>query len=239
MIFNNIDFEEFLIVERINRNLLPPIEGDGVVIPGRPGRLSVPPTIGSGTISVDIRIIEDDLLTVQQVARKVAGLLFTTQPKVLKLRDEPGRYNYAMISGEIELQKVPISKVVGSSTLIFRCDDPLTYDENMKNESDISGKVLENKGTAKTKKAVISLDVLSTVSFVKITLKETLDHVQINQNLVSGDRVLIDLDREVVSVNDILVPVTLDSDFFEIPSGKFTINSNTGAMAITYKEAWY
>lgn len=235
MLFNSVDFENFVVVEYIRRPLMPPIRVHGVKIPGRPGIRFTESEMDEGNIEVDVRIIEKDRMQAQLQARHVAGLLYTTEPKKLILRDQPTTYNLAMISGDTDFEKFLHT---GFSTLKFNCPDPLSYSLTETVVNNIQGTTITNDGTYPAK-GVLTVKP-GAVTDLKITLQQTGEYIYIHGPLSKDDTVVINTEEEWVRLNGNLIMTRLDisSDFFALPVGTSRITTSSGTIQIKYRKRW-
>lgn len=235
MIFNEINFEDYLVVEYIRRPLLPPIEVHGVQIPGRAGQRFTKSELGENIIQVDIRIIEANRAQAQLKARQVAGLLYTTEPKKLILRDQPNTYNMAMISGDTDFEKFLHT---GFSTLSFVCKDPASYSLNETVIPNIQSREILNDGTLPSR-GILTVQPGNTTN-LRIVLQNTGEYIYLKDSFTSSDTIVIDMEEESIRLNGNLIMTRLDanSDFFDVPVGKSTITTTSGAIQLRYRRRW-
>lgn len=235
MIFNGIDFSDYFVVEYIRRQFLPPIEAVTVEVPGRVGNRFVKSKLDEGVVEVDIRIIEKTRLLAQQKARQMAGLLYTTEPKKLILRDTPDSFNLAILDGDMDFEKFLHT---GFTTLTFLCPDPSMYDLTETTIVNVQSKTIVNPGTLPSR-GILTVKP-GTRTNVKITLQNTGEYIHIEDSFIASDTVVIDMEEESVRKNDILIMDKLDinSDFFEIPTGNSTITTTGGTITVKYRRRW-
>ena len=236
MVFNNIDFTSLIKVEQIRRSVLPPQIINSYKIPGKIGNKFSKVDMGTALIEVDIRLIEKTRMNVQDKARELAGLLHATEPKELHLRDEPTRYNLAILSDSTNLEKFLFT---GFTTLNFLCVDPLAYSKE-KNMIELGpSTTILNSGTYEAS-GIITVYINSSVSYLEALLLESGEKVYIGENFVAGEIVIIDLENELVKKNDNLImnKVHVISDFFKLPVGEFTINLSSGTGILEFRKAW-
>lgn len=128
MIYNGYDLSDLLIVgEGLQRSIAPTNE---IFSTGRGGHGEryAGARMGSGIITVPIILIPDDkdVMTVEEMRRKVAGVLRAglKKPCKLILPDAPDVYHMAMLSGDTNLERLSYT---ASTTLTFKCLDPFGY----------------------------------------------------------------------------------------------------------------
>ncbi len=236
MNFNDVGFSEYLYVENIRRDLLPPISTISRKKPGKPGYFFIRNDLEARDIEVDVRLIENTREDVQRKARHLAGLLYTEKPEKLILRDEPDKFNLAILNGDTDLEKLFYT---GGTTLIFTCLDPLAYSINKIEAEFNNNTIIYNKGTNKAT-GVIKIHIKNNISFLEVKLKETGEKLYVQDNFTEGDQVVIDLENEFITKNgySVMKKLHLISDFFELPVGGFTIEINNGNSYIEFRERW-
>lgn len=236
MMFNDIDFTPYLKVENIRRDILPPRSIFSKKIPGRLGHRFIKVEMEPRTIEVDVRLIERNRKAVQEKVRQIAGMLHTTEPKKLILRDEPTRYNIAILSESTDIEKFVNT---GFATLRFLCLDPLSYSIEKNIIQLGQSTTIYNKGTFETT-GTINININNNTNYLEVLLVETGEKIYIEDNLTTGDKILINLQDEYVKKNDVLIMDKLHiiSDFFELPVGKFTIKLSSGTGTLEFREVW-
>ena len=189
--------------------------------------------MGPRLIEVDIRLIENTRKEVRQVARKLAGLLYKKEPKKLIFKEEPNKYELAILDGNTDLERLFFT---GFTTLVFLCPEPATYGE--KYIVDIGG-TMHNMGTYPSK-GIIKIEITEETDHLEVTLLSTGEFLYIDDNFDVGDIVVIDLEKEYVTKNDYsaMPNLYLESDFFEIPVGEFEITISSGNGILEFRERW-
>lgn len=237
MIFNGVDFTPYFVVEDVRRALLPPRALVSTKVSGAVGDQFLRLIQNQGKIEVDIRFIGTKDQVGIQKRRVAAGLLHTEGPQKLTLPDDPGRYNMAILSESTDLTKL---LGTASTTLTFICLDPLTYGQK-KTFNISTNPTMFNSGTFSAK-GVITINIVKNVNFIKAVLSNNGEYVRVNHNFAIGDKLVIDLGGEDVSKNNqpIMRDVDIESDFFDIPKGEFSIDlsSNAGAATLEFIERW-
>lgn len=236
MFFNGIDFDAHLKVERIRRDLLPPITIISTKVPTCIGNKFIRVEQGVGKIEVDIRLIEVNRQKVQDKVRMLAGLLHTDEPKKLILRDGPTKYNLAILSDETPVEKLFFT---GFTTLVFLCLNPLAYDINSTTISLAASTQINNTGTYEAT-GTITVNIASIISNLEVRQIETGENIYIEHTFAAGDVVVIDLEDETVKKNGnlIMTDVHLTSDFFVIPRALSTITLSSGSGTLEYRRRW-
>lgn len=234
MIFNNIDFGNYIKVEKVRTTILPPITNKTKEIPGKIGVLYNKNSLGPRYIEVEIRIIEKNKKKVRGKIGVLASLLYTKEPKELRFKEEPNKYYKAILDGSTDLDRFLYT---GFSILTFIALDPIAYGET-KTIDISSNTTIINQGSYKTT-GRITIEVTQSIGHIQVTQQNTGEYVYIEHDFVAGDEVIIDLDREYVTKNgySIMKDVYLESDFFDIPVGEFELTSSVPAT-LEYVERW-
>lgn len=123
MIFGGYDFSHLLVVEKIDRPLMPRISNDTVSVNGD-GCRTASITLQPMEIEVGVRIIEKDRAGYEKARREIAGRLFGREPRKLVLHDAPDLYCMAYLTDDTSVEKLLNT---GGVTLRFHCDDPVSY----------------------------------------------------------------------------------------------------------------
>lgn len=236
MIFGSVNLEDYVVVEYIRRPFLPTMEVHSTPIPGLFGNSFQKRTIGDIQIEVDVRIIEESRLAAQNVARTLAGLMAVPKPMKLYLRDEPGKFNMAILEGDMDYEKFLHT---GFVTLTFTCNDPTLYDDVITTYTNAQGTTKLNSGSLPTP-PIITIRNAGTGTDLKITETSTGDFVHITDTIINTDVIVFDMVRGSVRKNDILImdKVSILSDFFPILPGNFRINTTRGTMTISFRRRW-
>lgn len=235
MIYNNVVFDDFAVIEYVRRVLLP--SRDVVtqqMTNGRNQFLQV--TEGVVPIEVDVRTIAKTREEVFNNYDTMAKALSTYEPSPLFLRDKPGKYNLAVLSGETSLHTF---LETGFVTLIFECPDPFLYSEEETTLRNINGVNCLNRGSAPTDGLLtIKMEVSSNELILGIDSSNEI--IKINHGFTPGDVITVDLKTEdVIKNNTTVIPSNLSSTFFQIPPGFFTITASSGKVDLVFRERWY
>lgn len=235
MIYNGVTFDDFSVIEYVRRQLMPPrnivVKNTGGVHNHYSGL-----THSVAKIEVDVRTICDSRVEMLALYNVMATALATTEPQPLRLRDEPGKYNMAILDGSTDLNNYLNT---GFVTLVFATPDPYLYRERPEKLMNVNNIACLNRGGAPAN-GVVKITVGDTVSSVVVELLETKGYIKITQSFKQGDIITIDLEREDIWLNgDTYIPSDLISEFFLIPPGFFTIKSSTGSVDLEFTERWY
>ena len=144
------------------------------------------------------------------------------------------RYYIGEVIGEISMD----SQIKWNLfSLQFRCN-PIKYGE-AKSFDITQSPTIYNTGTYHTK-GIITIEITEEVDHIEVTLQNTGEFIYLEDSFVSGDKVVIDLEKEYISKNgySAMQNLYLESDFFRIPVGEFRITTNTGNTTLEYIERW-
>ena len=230
MKFNGHDFTNLLVVESIERSLMPSIYNRSKTIPDKIGSYFTDSNVGNGQIIVRCRIIKDTRYEVQETVREVAGLLYSKEPRKLELRDEPSLYNMAILSGMSDVGKYLHT---GYVELMFECHDPFAYGllelEKKLNEP------FEYRGGHSTPGIIDLLAPSDDLMVISNGNKE----IKLIYPFDGTQKVHVDLEKQNITINNnnAMKYLTLDSDFFTISPGKNIITTN-GEGVIKYRNRW-
>jgi predicted phage tail component-like protein len=172
----------------------------------------------------------------EQVLNKVEQINIWLKDKgKLEFWDMPDRYYMGEIADEIHmLQKITWNEFI----LIFNCD-PIKYGQTVTQYLDGEEKL--NNGTYEAE-GTINLTVTEPTSYIDVELINTGDFLYIEHEFLVGDYVEIDLKKQYVKKNNVLITKDLyiESDFFKIPSGNYLIKITPSTVLgnITYIEQW-
>lgn len=228
MNFNGVDFSDYFVVEGVERTLLPGIRN--AYAKSNHMNTEILPTV----IAVRIRLIENDDLSLVELKREVAGLLYTDKPAKLVLYDDPTRYDMAKLDGSTDFSKLWTS---GSATLKFICAEGLSYSDFPRSAP--IGTV--HVGGTRPTKPVFTITFASIyVGDFIVSNATTGKSVTITgQPFSSGAVLVIDCQKQLVTLNGnpIMPKVTLYSDFFTLNPGN-NILTSTKPGTVAFNEAW-
>lgn len=234
MIFNDMDFGDYIKVEKVRDPLLPPVLNLSRELPGKNGSLYKRNKLEPKNIEVEIRLIEKNRSKVKEKARTVSRLLYTKEPKKLRFKEEPDKYYLAILDSSTDLERFLFT---GFSILTFVALDPIAYG-NTKQINLSTNTIFHNTATANTR-AVITIPVTTNLDHIRIVNQTTGEFVHIDHSFISGDIVVIDFVDEYITKNgySIMKDLHLESDFFDIGVGENRLTSNVEGT-IKYTERW-
>lgn len=127
MIYDGYDFSDLLVVERVERSLLPGLTVNTSNVPGKDGTSFRSVTVDALTINVDVRIIApadgaaNQKLRFELARREIAGHLLKRRPCELVVDDAPDLVYTASLTGSTDLERFVYT---GGTTLEFSCVEP-------------------------------------------------------------------------------------------------------------------
>ena len=125
-LFNGISSDNYFVVEKIERDLLPPISHILTEIPNKNGAIHQGSKLGVREFNVTIRMREDSVEDLNTKIRTVASWLRQKEAKPFELVKEEGLYYMAYLSGDTKLEEIVR---VGKGTLTFICPDPIAFNK--------------------------------------------------------------------------------------------------------------
>lgn len=227
LIFNDVDFSEFGIIEDVRIPLISISNYTGE-LPSRSGVVFRKNKLNSKKIEVDLRIIKNDANNFFEIENNIKKAIYTQEPKKLQLREYEDKYFLAVVDGDIDFEKF---RNTGFITFSFISLDGLLYSKTLTQGFNNKGNITNYwniKGTISS-------------SLVKIIKSSTLEKVQIDTSKYINQIIEIDSEKEMVKINDNLVMNILhfDSDFFMLELGENEINiSGLSDYKITNIARW-
>lgn len=148
--FNGNDFSELLLVNDVQRPLLPTLNTVMSDVGSLKGTIYNYNSYSERELEVSYTLIADTPEALVTVKQTVAGLLFTDKPQRLIFSDSPDRYYLAIPDGEFAVDQI---SNVAQGTLRFIVPDGVAHAVNPKefvaveNEDGILELVIDNQGT--------------------------------------------------------------------------------------------
>lgn len=231
--FNNKELNDYCIIKSIKESILPPITTIKKKLPGRIGTKFIKKELGERQIDILIELGEDSFADREETINNLTTVLYTDQEEKLIIREN--KTYMASLDGSTDLKNLVFN---GETTLKFIATNPIAVGKEI-TEENIHNKELKNKGTYKTR-GIIQVILDGDVDHLEVKLLNTGEKVYIEDDFKNGDVIVIDLEQEYVKKNGNLImdKVYLESDFFDIPVGKFTITISSGTGDLTYNERW-
>lgn len=137
---------DYFKVLSIERTLLPPRENFTREIPSLNGKIYTGFKYSSKKYVLKCALVSEDNIDFNDRIKDIAFILDTKKPSKLILGDNPHCYNYAVVEGEIDIERI---RYTGTFDITFICYDPISYsieeDEFIGEEKGIVS--IDNAGT--------------------------------------------------------------------------------------------
>ena len=234
LVYNGFDFSGMVQAEVMEPAALP-LAPDAVAVPGRPGGLLLGCELPPRELTLRVFLDAGSKLNVSELAaarRELRAALVAIDGAELSVPGEPGlTWHDAVLTGVTDWDSLFEG---GSCELVFTCFDPMAYGDT-ETSADTS---IEVGGTWRTW-PVFELTARAGSS---VKVEDDADsYVLIERTFRAGDVVLIDCEREAVSVNgaDAAADVALGSAFFALEPGTHVLSfSGCSAHETTWTERW-
>lgn len=122
--YDGVKPPSFFIVEKVGFEVLPASNIKTLEVPFKSGAYFINQKYGARTFSVDFTIFADRKGDVMYNADDLAEWLHKTEPKPLIFRDKPDITYYAIVNGNVDIEK---SFITGKGSIEFICYDPHGY----------------------------------------------------------------------------------------------------------------
>lgn len=236
--FNGITKNYITVLRGSNRPAWAPIARVYREIPGGTGvYLNKKRKTQHRPLPIPVYFKAENIADLQKIKEEVAAWLIHDEPKPLIFDDEPDRTYYAVVDGGFDIDEFVR---IGSGVIPFVCPDPYKY--GAEKTLTIGTSAIVNKGPTETN-PIITITFSKAASEFKITHNETGKWVRVIYNFIFGDRVVIDLEKRKITVNNTLKMTSYDwkSQPFKLLPGANTFSfssSNVSTATIKYRERW-
>lgn len=229
----------FIALEEHTNPLSAEIKNNIINIPGRIGARFVNSEIGVKRFVLNFGIKEQDTILIEQKINDFYRYLLDEKgkPREVKLTFdyEPNKYYMVKLDGQIDVNRIARYRSFG---VYFIAIDPIGYGEPITIKV-YPSTIYTNNGTYPSK-GILTATMTANVSSLTVRLVTTGEYVAINDSLLINDVIVIDLEKQYVTRNGagIMNKVYFESDFFDIPVGKFEISTSSGNLNLEYAERW-
>lgn len=219
----------WLVVNKIDSPILPPIEQKIVSVPDRVGGFHIGRSKGTRTESIKITVFgdsQDDLATKKRI---LANWLDTDAPQRFLYSYEPQMEYQAILDGETNLDKIVAD---GETILTFLIPDPVAQGATKSaNLASVSNMILY-EGTEKGFPIFIVTFTQTSTNF-DLTHFESGNRVYLVRSFAVNDRLVIDNRNGKVTLNGVLAMeyLSIISDYIYFTPGNNTININPSGKA--------
>lgn len=230
MIFNGIDFSPFMKILEIKRSLIPGVLTYSTKIQGKDGaRQTGPSELKEAFIEVKLELKNNGEETAENFFRSIAGKLYTKEEKPLTFKNEPEKHYMAKLEGNSNFQKVGEYGIV---KLTFIASTPLAY--GLEKTKPVNATFI-NQGTYESFGKI----TLTAPTGASLTIGNGTKQLELKYSFTGTQTIVVDLEKQFITMNgaSAMKYLTLESDFFTIPSGSVLINTN-GEGTVTFTERW-
>lgn len=174
-----------------------PVERTYTEIPNRPGALlGKKRKTKPRPFPIPVFLKSENIRDLQKVKEDLAAWLIHDDPKPLIPDDEPDRVYYAVVDGSFDPEDIVRWS---RGTIPFICPDPYKY--GAEKPITLGASPINNEGTAETP-PIINVTFTAAASEFTITHQESGGFVRVIWNFVAGDKLVIDLSKRKVIIND-------------------------------------
>ena len=238
IIFNGNDLSN-IVMCRMERPIMPPVDIAYENVGGRHGEVFKRARMQGYTVPVTVWLRIKDRRRVAAIRHKLAAMLWTDEPKPLYLPDDPTRYHLAIVSGDTNLGA--ITDELPTTTIGFYICDPISFG-NRRSETIADGAAtsIDAGGNFKSAPTVRSTTAGGAWRVTNVTTGE---YVEINPDsagadISSGLAVVVDMEKELVTLNGSYVGVSVSSDFFRIEGRMDLVVTGGTDTTIDWRERW-
>lgn len=234
--FDGISSSGLLIDNKVIHSVLPPVRARLLQVPGRPGAFDFGAGLGAREIEVEVTIVGSSQADLRTKVRRIAEWLYHEELKPLVFADEPDKTYYARCDGATDLDEIVN---VGRGSIKFVCPDPLAYGTAMSQVITGNPNVV-NLGTYQ---AFPKITATFSVSAPYFKVMNGTKSVLVNRSFAAGDVLVLDHQKNLVTVNGSRVMASLDlsSEFFALETGSNGLTVEPPSVASTtvdWTERW-
>lgn len=220
--YDGVNLSDVFEVVDVHIPLLPTFEAVTQELAQRPGAYFASRKVGTREITMKLRLNAESRcpLDIFQAWREYSQVFNKPTPRKLMLNEE--KYCYALMVGDTPIED---EAYYGTVELSFVCYDPYFYGEEHAVPL-TSSTSFEIKGGVS---CYPTLELTATGSSVTVTNQKTAEFVKVST--ASGTKLVIDMERQIVTEGGEYVPVDLSSDFFPLEgSCSLKLTGATGTM---------
>lgn len=120
--YNNNPLPSYVILTKVNNNILPPIQNTLLDIQNRRGSYFYQNRLATKTVSIEIVIKSDSPSDLLEKVRELAVYFYSEKPCQLSLNEDV--YYLAVLDGSTDFEQLAH---IGSGSITFLCIDPIAY----------------------------------------------------------------------------------------------------------------
>lgn len=229
--YDGVDLTQTFTVVDIDIQPLPTVKAITQDLAQRAGSYFVRQKIGTRTVKVTLGLNAEsrDPMAIYKAFRPYAYLVNKSQPKQLKLNETT--YLNAILSGTSSMSEVAYW---GKFTITFTAFDPYFYGATK--TTSLSNNTAKSVTVSGACNVWPVFTVTTSSTSVTITNVTTGEYVNI-PNLTSGATLVVDMGKQLSTVNNNYTPVTLASTYFDL-EGTMSVKVQGGTASMVYVERW-
>lgn len=234
LIFNGIDFGQWLDVVNIQRSLGPPLSNATLKLTGTNGERFLNQSYGPKTVTVDYQITASSPEDLKNTMLMMGGLLYTRQPARLELVDMAGLnlYELAIAEGATPLEQM---LHLGRGSMTFKVLDG-TFTSKTKTTTAIPV-TLNYLGTAS---AWPKISITGVTGPVTVTNGANGKKINYTGSLTPGQTLILDHGTQSATIAgaDKSSFISLDSNWIDIIPGSNYLLLSSGTGTMEYYAKW-
>lgn len=231
LVYDGFRISDIFQVVDLSIPVLPGIEAVSHELAQRPGAYFVARKVGTRQVKVRLRLDAESRnpTVIFDEWRKVSHNLAKSEPKKLYVGTDT--YMNALLVGDSVIED---NAYYGEVELTFVCHDPYVHGQSHSVAlSSNSAKTIQVAGNSP---AFPVLELTATGATVTVRNVTTAQYVTI-PNTASGAAVVVDMGKQLATINGSFAPVNLLSDFFSI-SGTVSVRAEGASGTLEYEELY-
>lgn len=227
--YDSVELSQYFLIQDLQLNVLPTLKNNIQTLAQKPGSYFESQRIETRKIQLKLKLNcgSRDPQEIFKCWREAKQYLYKTEPKLLYLNE--WKHIKAILAGETPLQ---CEGYYGIGTFNFVSYDPFFYgDEHTETMSGTSSVTIAGEQPVFPK-----LTLTASSSTVKVTNQATGEFVSV-PNVASGATVVVDMGKQLTTVNGNYAPVALESDYFQM-SGTQSIKVEGATGNLKYTERY-
>lgn len=194
--------------------------------------------LGQATVKVFVMANDKNIADMREAVRRLCGMIYTDEPKVLALSSDNGRYYKAVLDGEVPFVEHTRS---GLFELNFATESPALYGSEKAVTIPSGGSVTIIVGGTYPTYPVIEGSVYGsgTNTLWGLRLDEG-DYIRISTGSTAARNVVIDCEDRKSTVSSAIKLPILGSDWLELTPSMHTIRNDvgSGSCVLKWTERW-
>ena len=207
-------------------------------VSGMDGARMTDSKLGQATAKVFVMTSDKNLADMREAVRRLCGMIYTDEPKVLSFSSDNGRYYKAVLDGEVPFVEHTRS---GLFELNFVTESPTLYGSEKSVTVPSGGSVTISVGGTYPTCPVIEGSVYGSGANTLWGLRlDEGDYIRISTGSTSARNVMIDCENARATVSSAVKLPILGSDWLELTPRVHTIRNDVGSGSCTLRwtERW-